>query len=572
MKTIFSRLFGSDQSKKVHALNAWIIDLAEMDDISALRFSTQQLAKITAAENTNPQQLLDLILEVEEVNAARLERLNMQFVHIDIIKPELELNITETCYDYSRQSYIFHLKVIEKVINPSNFRLQNDQALLIIARALYCATNMLKWRMFVQTNAPTKMWLQIYTLYRIANQQALLNFPITLFNAANVDLIAKAGFKNQTTLSAYFIQICMLGQLAQANMHKLHLDISSKILNTLLTRAEISHRYSVKTHLFFIDCEKDAPAKRMRNIEPCEHCRYWELDELEKQITVAINTSDRGEIPQSLLTSKITNAQQLHETLNILYAEWTKLNYARQRRKESRHATSKTAKVNAGIANICLQVHQSNQLSSGLRVSRDGKSFDERIFSHTTLSNANTLSNGSLMNSGLIINSASLDVWIVTDESSHGIGTRVNKYANILARPNKLVALVMDENPSQVIIGIIRGVKSTHANQLKVGIEVYSHYPTWVQLSQTNSNESFPNTIAETEAFNRTSGVDIGAFSGIYIPIEAGLAKSSYLILPKINYRLNTTYAISIAGVPKRVKLGEIIESRDDWVKVLFPF
>jgi len=456
--------------------------------------------------------------------------------------------------------------VIEKVINPSNFKLQNNLALLIIARALYCATNMLKWRMFVQANAPTKMWLQIYTLYRIANQQALLNSPVALFNSVNADSIAQAGFKHQTTLSAYFVQICMLGHLAHANMHKLHLDIASKILNTWLTRAEISHRYSVKTHLFFIDCEKDAPAKRLRNFEPSEHCRYWELDELEKQITVAINTSDRGEIPQSLLNSKITHAQELHETLSILYAEWTKLNYSRQRRKEPRHATSKTAKVNAGIANICLQVRQANQLSSGLRVSRDGKSFDERILSHTTLSKANTLG------SGLLINSATLDVWIVTDESNHGIGTRVNKYANILARPNKLVALIMDENPSQVIVGIIRGVKSTHANQLKVGIEVISHYPTWVQLSQISNNESFPNTVAETEAFKQSSGAEIGVFSGIYIPIEAGLAKSSYLILPKINYRLNTTYAISIAGVPKRVKLGEIIESRDDWVKVLFPF
>jgi len=144
MKTIFSRLFGSGQSKKEHEFNAWIIDLAEMDDLSALRFSTQQLAKIIATESTNPQQLLDLIIEVEEVNAARLESLTLQFVNIEIIKPELELNISETCYDYSRQSYIFHLKVIEKVINPSNFKLQNNLALLIIARALYCATNMLK--------------------------------------------------------------------------------------------------------------------------------------------------------------------------------------------------------------------------------------------------------------------------------------------------------------------------------------------------------------------------------------------------------------------------------------------
>ena len=374
----------------------------------------------------------------------------------------------------------------------------------------------------------------------------------------------------------------MFGQLGNANMHKMHLDIASRLLSTWLTRADLSQRYLEKTHLFFIDCEKDAPAKRIRNVELNEHCRYWDLDDLEKQIAICINTSDRGEIPESLLISKITNAKQLHETLTILYEQWTKLNYTRQRRKEPRHATSKTAKVNAGISSICDQVHHANQISSGLRVSRDGKTFDERLLLHTTLNSKNTFG------SAIAINSATLDVWIVTDESNHGIGTRVNKYANILARPNKLVALMMDETPTQVIIGIIRGVKPTHANQLKVGIEVISHHPTWVQLNLVSNNEAFLTTMTDTEAFNYSvkvdrsndgridnktdTRIDMGAFSGIYIPIEAGLAKSSYLILPKINYQINSTYAISIAGVPKRAKLGEVIESRDDWVKVLFPF
>ena len=60
--------------------------------------------------------------------------------------------------------------------------------------------------------------------------------------------------------------------------------------------------------MFYIDLEKDAPAKRMRDFEPNDSCRYWELGELEKQLTVAITVSDRGEIPQSLAFSKIDHA------------------------------------------------------------------------------------------------------------------------------------------------------------------------------------------------------------------------------------------------------------------------
>ena len=84
--------------------------------------------------------------------------------------------------------------------------------------------------------------------------------------------------------------------------------------------------------------------------------------------------------------------------------------------------------------------------------------------------------------------------------------------------------------------------------------------------------EAFPDTLSERNAFKQNSAIDFGVFAGIYLPIEAGLNEASTLILPKLNYRSNTNYAININDVPKRAMLGEPLESRDDWVKVLFPF
>ena len=552
---IIQQLFGTNPSKKTNAQFSWIDDLAEMDDIAALKFSYQQIAVIIARmqseEAIDYQALLGLLIVLEDTNFTRLEKLSSQFVQVENLKPELELSISETCYNYYRQSYIAHLKVIEKVINPNKFKLDGNMPIIIIARAVYTAMNMMKWRMFTQANPPTKMWLQLFMLYRIANQQALLNIPIELFKLSP-----------STTLSAYFVQICMLGQLVQANLHKQQVDIAQRVLATWLTRAHISKYFTPEQYLFFIDLEKDAAAKRMRNFEPNEQCRYWELDELEKQITIAITVSDRGEIPESLTLAKIDNAKKLNDTLSIMLAEWTKVNYVRQRRKELRHATSKTAKVNAGIVSICNQVQQANQINSGLRLSRDGKSFDERLRGHTVL----------IQSSNLSMNSGSLDTWIVTDESPHGLGTRVNKYANILARPDKLIGLMMDEDPSQIVIGIIRGVKPTTGNQLKVGIEIMSRHPNWVQLRQIHHADSFSDTVSEIMPSNQASAIEVGLFSGVYLPIEAGLSSISTLLLPKIHYRPNTMYAVNISGTPKRAMLGEPIESRDDWIKVAFPF
>jgi len=555
MKNFIGQLFGGANSKKVQAQFAWVDDLAEMEDIAALKFSYQQLAVIIAQmqsdETMDYGALLNLMITLEDVNFARLEKISSQFVQVENLKPELEVNISETCYSYCRQSYIAHLKIIEKVINPSKFKLENNMPVIIIGRAIFAAMNMLKWRMLTQANPPTKMWIQIYMLYRIVNQQALLNIPVELFKLSP-----------STTLSAYFVQICMLGQLVQTNLNKQQVDIAYRLLAAWLTRAHISKNDTPEQYLFFIDLEKDVAAKRMRNFEANEQCRYWELDELEKQITTALTVTDRGEIPDSLKLAKIDHAKRLNSTLNIMLAEWTKTHYVRQRRKEERQATSKTAKVNSGISNICNQVLQANQISSGLRLSREGKSFDERLRGHTVLTQS----------TGLGLNSGSLDTWIVTDESPHGLGTRVNKYANILARPDKLIGLLMDEDPSEIVIGIIRGIKPTTGNQLKVGIEVMSRYPNWVQLRQLRPDEIFSNTVSEMITTKQSNVIENGLFSGIYLPIEAGLSSISTLILPKIHYRPNASYAVNISGSPKHLRLGEPIESRDDWVKVAFPF
>ena len=567
MKNIIQSIFGVKDAIKSNKLTAWLSQLEELDDIAALQFSahqlTQTLNRADGEEILNLQQQLELLLEIEVLNQARLEKLSTQFSSVDNLKTELANNICEACYNYCRQSYICHLKIIEKLFgankinSESHFKLEGKIPSLIIARALQATFNMIKWRLFSQSNPPASVWLQIFVLYRIASQQMLINNSIEVFKSAPM-----------TTLAAHFVQVWMLGQLAQASLQKYQIEIAARILNTLLTRAYISSKLTPEQYVFYIDLEKDAAAKRMRNFEPNERCRYWELDELEKQMAIAFTVSDRGEIPQSLVFSKIDNPRKLNETLKALLDEWQKSGYVRQRRKFARQSSSKNARVNAGIADICKQVHQTNQISCGLSLSRDGRSLDDRLRAHTVLRQSSSLSTGS----------GSLDTWIITDESTHGLGARVNKFGNILVRPDKLIGLVFNEDPGKIIIGMIRSAKPTQGDQLRVGVEVISYYPTWVQMRQIEANETYTNIKTEIDMFQETSkknlgaGIDMGLFSGIYLPIEAGHSDSSTLILPKINFRANANYAITIAGTPKHVLLGQAIESRDDWVKVAFPF
>lgn len=571
MKSLLKQFFGNTPLIKSNQHKAWLADLKDLDDLAALQFSTRHLTQllnpVDTSETLTLAQQLDFIFELEAINQLRLEKLSAQLAYVENMKIELENSIFDTCYNYCRQSYIFHLKLIEQTFstNISNSSKDGEVAyqptdstlVLLLARALYTAFNTVKWRLFSQTNPPTKVWFQVNMLYKIAAQRSLLNSPYELFNLAP-----------STTLAANFVHCWMLGQLAQASMQKYQVEITARILTTLVTRAHISNQYTREQYLFFIDLDKDIAAKRMRDAYASDSCRYWELDELEKQLLIAITVSDRGEIPQSLAFSKIDHAKKLNETLIVLVEEWKRVGYVRQRRKAARQASSKKARVNAGIVDICRQVRQANLLSHGLKLSREGNTLDERVMAHTTLR----------QNSNLTINSGSLDTWIITDESLHGFGTRVNRYANILARPNKLLGLMIDEDPTNVTIGMIRSVKPTQANQLRVGIETISHHPKWVQLSQLRHQDnldSFNDTVLETSRINAKdplASAGMGFFSGIYLPIEAGFSDTSMLILPKTHYHANTQFCVNIDGETHQILLDDPIESRDDWVKVAFLF
>ncbi len=567
MKNFIQKILNLNADKKAHSLIAWVDQLEEMSDLNALQFATQQLVQLInpaeGAETLTLQQQYDLILNLEALNHGRLEKLSTHFSSLENMKLELENSMCEICYNYCRQAYIFQLKIIEQIAEHSKaqqvvaLNTKADHLSLLIARTLHAAFNMVKWRLFSQANPPAKVWLQINVLYRFSAQRALLNNTIELFNQAS-----------PTTLSAYFVQIYMLGQLTQASMQKYHIEIATRIISALLTRARISDKFTPEHYLFCIDLQQDAPAKRIRDPHPTDSIRYWELDELEKLLTVAITVSDRGEIPQSLALAKIDNVKKLHETLHILVAEWKKSGYVRQRRKFNRHASSKTAKVDSGIAEICNQVKQANQISGSLHDGlQHSNSLDERLRLHTSLRTSSLIA----------ATSGTLDTWMITDESPHGLGARVNKYANILARPDKLIGLMIDSETTTIVIGMIRSVKPTQGNQLRVGIEIISHHPSWVQLKRVDHNEAFANTSVKADFQDNFSAVkpsslDMDFFSGIYLPIEARLSDTSCLILPKINYRANATYSVSIAGVAQNVLLAEPIESHDDWVKVAFPF
>ena len=551
MKNLFSRLLGSKKDNAASPIFDWLDDLTEMADLDVLRASAQKILAVTEDAGIGWDQKAAWLIALEEVNQLRLDKLASQYVTVGNLKPDIETSINDTCYSYCRQSYVAHLRAIEHTVLPNSSTPEQDLSLLLIMRAVYAANQMVKWRMFSQSASPAKVWLQLYALLQLAQRHHLLNTPVSLFPGSP-----------STTFSAQLLQVLMLGQLIQQSLNRHQVEIASKVLRQWLTRAYISNVYTPEQYLFYSDISKDAPAKRMRTADLGEQYRYWELDELEKQLTVAITVTNRGEMPESLVPAHIDSVRRLNETLKILLAEWSKQHYVRQRRRETREAVSKSVKVNAGIEKACNQVLNASRIANGLRISLDGKSLDDRLIAQTALRDTSTL----------VVNSGTLDTWVITDESSKGMGMRVNKYSNILARPERLIGVADDQDPSKVAVGVIKSVRATSSNQLRVSVEILSRQPAPAQLRLAPGSDIFsqPGGFRVDDSYRPTT-VDAGLIHGIYIDKEEKVCDQSNLILPKVYFQPNRDYLITTMGTTKKVRLGKPILSMDDWVKVALP-
>lgn len=120
----------------------------------------------------------------------------------------------------------------------------------------------------------------------------------------------------------------------------------------------------------------------------------------------------------------------------------------------------------------------------------------------------------------------------------------------------------MADSQQNMIVAIIRSSRPKANRQIQVGIEILSRHAKWVQLKMASPPANPVN--GELMPDSRT-------FPGLYLPIEAGLSTTSSLILPKIEFAAQASYEVSIAGMLENITLGNPVDNKDDWVKVIYP-
>lgn len=549
--SFFQKIFKNSYSQNTSETFAWVSELKGMDDISAIEYSTQQL-NIELKNNVfQDDHHFNAFFSTDEKIHTIVERVSTHYIHIENISIELEERIANSVYLYHRQICLIYLSLVE---NQASF--QPESLLVILARAMNSAKQMIKWRYYNYQSAPANVWLQLSHLYMIAEKNSLLENNVHIYaNAEGLD-------QEFTTLSSIYIQACMLGSLESLSFKCQQIEFVCKMLSTWSSKILIQKEYDENKHLFYVDTAHDSPAKRIRNFKPADTYRYWCFDSINSKIELCLSLIEFNIPPKQPSMHEIISNKHALETMRVLRTEWSRGEYKRQRRAEDRFKTIKSATTAYGLEASCNQIKQHDriQIQRGQKNYQGNKTFDERLASHHV---TKVFTESTIFYVDLDTNKSN-----IVDESNGGVGLQVTKHANEV-NLGMMISIFVQEEKNTTRIGVIRSIKPVAGNELHVGVKVLSTLATCVEVSNTSLKSLTMDTSTHSfGTFNANTSNSPSTFNSLHLPVELDVSTKETLILPKLQYNKNDLFKFNISGKDMTVKLTEILEQHEDWMRV----
>lgn len=554
MKSLFRKLVGISPSDS-HTINSldWLNTLNSMDDITAIQTTNKKLADLLEEVSISDNARFKALLNIDEQCHPRVSKIAAQYVKVENLRSELETDIWEAVYFYYRHLYNGYRKLVSDYTSPEGQVIFSfDYLPLILMRAVHAGFMMNKWRYFRQQAATDAIWLNMHRMYQVAEQESLTRVPVVLYPGSL-----------ETNIEESFAQAWMLDNLSHNNMNKQDIDIANNLLGKWVKGITIAKSYEAERFLYFADLTQDKGGRRIRNFQPATSCRYWETEHICTRIQAVATALKEKQSLEKYGLEELERYPTARNLLNKLYAEWSLKGYRRQRRRQDRKAVIKTATIAYGIENACLQVKRivnDHPVNRG-KFTNDSRSLEERIAAHSV---------ASLAPATLYVGAAG-ERWVLVDEGASGYGALVNQALEEGVRLGKLIAMVCEDNRQQVVLGIIRSIKLQPNHQRRIGIQIISRNAIWIQLSHAVAILDAP--IAEDEFMINSRGMTerLLAFSGLYIPPEAGLAGSPSILIPRMEYQHNGIYQVIKMKEKTAIQLSSALEAKDDWARAACP-
>lgn len=539
MKSLLGKLIGRSSPASAAELS-WLTELGQHEDISAIEISTQKLKACLNDDGISAAERLKFVLAVDKENRQRMLKIRRQFVDFENLRPELEDLTANTMYFYLRQLFIVYRSFIDRFLDASGDIIFTYNRLpVILGRALEAAYSMARWRYYRQQSVADMTWPEIYGLYRILEQESLLDLTVPLYQD-----------EPEVHLAAAFVQACMLDSLGNSSLDKRQVERTARLLQKLIPWSSISKHYDEHRHLYYVDLSGHFGARRIRMHKSRPDFRYWDTNPLTARIDAAMLALDR-DLPHDL--GNIGSNGDILEILTLLQSEWSRTAYTRQRRAEERRKVVKQVVVSYGFRNVCDQLKDIAGSLYKAPLEESEHSLDDKLQNHNSARTAPSF----------LYRNMSRERWMISDESSSGYGVIFSDELPGELKLGKLTGLMVEDQPDRLIVGNVKSINKPAKGDNHLGIRIISRQAIWVQVRHASLKTELTDD-AEDAAERHPK------FPAVYLPEESGLNHCPSLLLPRIEYLEGGIYQLYMDKHPTMVQLTAPIESKDDWVHVRF--
>lgn len=525
----------------------WLETLPQGDYLAAQDVVLAHLEDFLAEDHPLDQAALDALMAIDERCRPNVVALTEQYVQATSLPFEIDDRLwNSVCRYYTILAQAYQRFLNRYLEDPSG--LPHDLPQLVL-NIMDCRRCLLKWRYFRYQPMEEGGWLRLHQLYRLAEKEGCITLP--LWRHRN---------QGETTIEATYLQVMMLGTLSPSDMLKHEIEMVAGWLADWCGMLSMSDVYEVSHHLFYVNLDEDKGGRRTRKIQPTEYFRYWDTDALVSKIARAHLEMQQGKTPAELTLARGTRLPDCQPLLEYLLAEWSRTGYQRQRRADGRKDVSKASHIVDGLEHVC------QHIKNLAYARRKGRAADKLVTgSEQSFSNSVFLQ----LEGGSTFPGMTAEEWTFVNESKYGYGAVVNAGQNPWLRLGRVVSFYDGQDHQHALVGVVRNIKHLPDDRRYVGIEVLSRRP--VQVTLRNLDEtSRPRGPAEADIFLAATLTQGGAFpfSALYLPKDEARNTPSTLLVPALEYVAGGMFELRSESYIYRVRLGRVIEQRDDWVCV----
>ena len=531
-----------------------LTELPGEDPAGALEELTHWLTALSNAESIKLKERVKRLARIDQSGQKYERRLRRQYIESSRMHKVTEERIWNASSSFLEATINAHLRCITHLPYKND---DNDQEMAkIVMRTFRRLDLAVHWLYLRYRPIPQFLWEQIFLLIKIAEERSLLQRPVMLNSATQL----------QTTAAQEMLKLLMLSVAAPEHLTKTQIDLARLLTHNLAANYRWENIPDRST-VFHVDFSK--PRTPTRLTQTTEHhflSRCFGSGEAVHALISGLKQLESGGVPTPLgnIAYETYKRADLLEVMAHLAQRWSKT----QALNESQHFDKRHAERKQAFYRINV-VHNFNSLydqlvrpeqAEPIRVKELGarvdsidyhEQVDMQIYgfiTEKTRARAQQTPSIKILPTKPILSAKKTDEaesWVVENISQMGYGVTIENLKEDWVQAETLVGIQPDAGAWK--IGVIRRLTSESVENTQVGIQILSNQPDAAMLHPADAEMSIWETAADTQTYHHTPG--------IVMRREPPFQEEETLLLAAGSYQLHRSYKMLVGEHNRSIRL-----------------